>query len=286
MWVYKTEEIVKSPTAAAELIRFCQERRIADLFWATHYIKENGSARIEEAPALREFLARAGRAGIRVHALSGDPSDIQPRNHERVLARVEATIRFNEAGTADARFAGVHFDIEPHAQPSWKTSSGAERSSLLTEMVTVHEKAARRLHERAPSLVYGADVVFWLGKTDPDGSPVYPVTVGGKMADPEAHLLRIVDHLALMSYRSFAQGKNGIIELVRKTVERADQTKCRVFVGVKMADIGPPLETFFGKTEREMQAAVAAIERAFEGHASYAGVSYFMYAAYREMPRE
>jgi len=195
-------------------------------------------------------------------------------------------LRFNHAGPADARFAGIHLDIEPHAQPSWKSAETANRCTMLTRLVEVHAKAARLLHERAPNLLYGADVVFWLGKTNADGSPVYPVTFNGVTEDAEKHLLGFVDQLAIMSYRSFAEGPNGIISLVERTVARADQAHGRVFIGVKMANIGPPLESFYGQTEAEMHRASVAVEGNFREHRGYAGIAYFMYSAYRTMPRK
>jgi hypothetical protein len=285
MWVYQTDALVESPAEVKELIGFCQQRHIRDLFWATHFPpveKSSAETRIVDSPAFRRFLSEAKATHIRVHALAGDPSDIRPENRARALGRIDAVVRFNQGG---AGFAGIHLDIEPHAQPSWKTSSAAKRSGLLAQMVEVHAAGARRLHEQAPGLIYGADVVFWLGKKNADGTAVYPVQLDGVDADAEVHLLRLVDHLALMSYRSFAEGRNGVNELVRGTIERAEQGRAKVFVGLKMANIGPPLETFYGRSEAEMQQAVMAIEAAFGGRPNYAGVAYFMYSAYREMAR-
>lgn len=106
-------------------------------------------------------------------------------------------------------------------------------------------------------------MVFWLGKKNEDGAPAYPVKFEGMAGDAEMHLLGLVDQLALMSYRSSAEGRNGVIELVQGTIERADQAHAKVFVGLKMAKIGPPLETFYGRGEGDMQQAVSAIDRAF-----------------------
>lgn len=150
MWVYQTEALVQSPAETRELIAFCEQRHIADLFWATHFPrpdKASPESHIPDSPALRRFLAAATVAHLRVHALAGDPSDILPENRARAVGRIDALVRFNQAGAAESRFAGIHLDIEPHAQPSWKSSSAAERSALLTQMVEVHAAGARRLHE-------------------------------------------------------------------------------------------------------------------------------------------
>jgi hypothetical protein len=285
MWVYQADTIIVSPPAIAELLAFSQQHHIGDLFFATHFMADQkGSYAVARAGDLQRFLAAAEIAGVRVHALTGDPTDVLPENHSKVLGRVDAVVAFNEAAPHHARFSGIHFDIEPHALPKWKTSDDAEKTELLTRFVEVHAKAAELLHARASRLIYGADVVFWLHKSAPDGSPLYPVTFRGITQNPEQHLLSLVDQLALMSYRSFAQGKNGIIELVRQSVQQADGSHARVYVGIKMADIGPPLETFYGRSEEEMQRAVSAVNSEFHSHRGYAGVAYFMYGAYRTMP--
>src|SRR4051812_7517633 len=40
MWAYKTDAIIASPAAVVELIAFCQQHHVADLFFATHYISD------------------------------------------------------------------------------------------------------------------------------------------------------------------------------------------------------------------------------------------------------
>lgn len=283
MWVYETGKVIQSPAAVTELLAFCGQHRIDELFWDTHFIFDGARSSILDSSELRQFLTQASQAHLKVHALAGDPSDIEPSKESKVLSRVDALISFNAAGPATARFAGLHLDSEPHASPAWKGSSEEERTQMLARLVEIHAKTARRLHEQNTTLIYGGDFVFWLGKTKPDGSPAYPITFQGVTKDPESHLLDIMDEFALMSYRGFAEGKNGIIDLVARTVERADRSHAQVFVGFKMAPIGPPLETFSGRGENALQRAVAAVNARFASDRHYAGVAYFHYSAFREM---
>jgi hypothetical protein len=286
MWVYKTQELAVSPSAREELLEFCRARDITDLFWQAQFTAGDTSNTVvvASAPVVRQFLREANGRGLRVHALSGDPSHVRPQNYGRVLARVEATVAFNEAGAAAERFAGVHFDIEPHGLPDWKSASLAERCRLLTQLVEVNAAAVERLRSRAPGMLYGADITFWFDKVKEDGSPEYPVTFRGVTKDATKHLLGLVDNVGIMSYRNTAEGRNGIIRLVENTIAHADGgTRGRAFVGVKMADIGPRNETFHGRTEAEMTRALESVEKAYAGHRGFAGLAYFHYAAYREM---
>lgn len=285
MWVYKTRDIAASEEEKARLFAFCEKRIITDLFWQVHFSKPDEKTRVlENAEMTRAFLQKAHAHHLRIHALFGDPSHAQREKHHVVLASADAVIAFNQAGPAEARFDGIHLDIEPHGLTRWKKADVAQKRDLLTQFVEVHHLAAKRLDEADAKLILGADIVFWLDKTNDDGSALYPVTVGGVTRDPAQHLLDAVDHLAIMSYRSKVEGANGMIPLVAKTIASADASKARVFVGAKMADIGPKMETFFGQTESQMMQALARVDETYRPHPGYAGLAFFNYEAFKTMP--
>lgn len=284
MWVYKTEPLLANTESRTELFAFCAARRITDLFWSVHFGHEGTSMVIGQASELHGFIKAANAVGLRIHALTGDPSHALTRNHERVLQRVEAAVAFNNAAPGDEQLAGVHFDIEPHGLPEWKGASTKEKSALLTQFVEVNAMACSRLRALAPGMLYGADITFWFDKETTEGVPVYPVTFRGVTKDATKHLLDLADNVGIMSYRNTADGPNGIVALVTKTVAYADKAKGKAYVGVKMAHIGPPMEGFYGQTEAAMQEALKPVGKAFNGHRGYAGLAYFMYEAYRLMP--
>ena len=286
MWVFKTEAIMASASEQNALFAFCGERGITDLFWQCHYEKTDGGGRsLKDAAVNRAFLRSAHAKAIRIHALGGDPSHALTKNHEHVMAMVDALLAFNRAGKPDERFDGMHPDIEPHALPQWKTADNSAKCDLLTQFVTVNALAAERLRGGDASLAYGADIVFWLDKMKPDGAPVYPVTFRGKTKDAAKHLLDVVDNVGIMSYRNASEGRNGMIQLVANTIAYADTARGRAFVGVKMADIGPKMETFFGQTETEMMKALRPVDETYGSHRGYAGLAFFMYEAFKIMPR-
>ena len=288
MWVYKTDEVMADPKEQAQLFEFCASRRIVDLFWQMRFTPAPGATQdgpllVQNAVALRAFLHEANAHGLRIHALSGDPSFTEPTRHQRALARVDSIVEFNRTATSD-RFSGIHFDIEPHGLKAWRSASVEQRSLLLTHLVEVCAIAADRAHGAVPPMQFGADITFWFDKSKPDGSPVYPVTFHGKTKDATKHLLDFADNVGIMSYRNTAEGKNGIVSLVRQTIEYADTAKGRAFVGVKVSPIGAAMESFFGVTEEQMMQALKPIDTTYSSHRGYAGLAFFMYEAYRLMP--
>lgn len=288
MWVYQTDEVIADAQEKAQLFAFCAPRKIVDLFWQVHFSPAPGATLdgpllIPKAETVRAFLREAHAHGLRIHALAGDPSFTEPPRHLRALARVQSIIEFNRTA-AGGSFAGIHLDIEPHGLKAWSTASPAQRSLLLTHLVEVGSQAADRAHSAVPALQFGADIPFWFDKAQPDGRPLYPVTFQGVTKDATKHLLDFADNVGIMSYRNTAEGKNGIVSLVRPTIEYADTAKGRAFIGVKMAPIGAPMESFYGATEEQMLESLKPIDTAYASHRGYAGLAYFMYAAYRHMP--
>lgn len=285
MWVYETGKIMKSKDEQAALFTFCQKRDITDLFWQVHFVaQEGGQFALSDVEITRAFLREAAKHRMRIHALAGDPAHALTRNHVKVLARVDELVRFNAAAEKDERFVGLHLDIEPHGLPEWKVADNEQKCEILAQFVEVNAKAVERLRATAPELIYGTDIVFWLDKVRDDGSAAYPVKHRGMVKDAAKHLLDIVDNVGIMSYRDHVEGKNGILSLVSKTIAYADTTKGKAYVGVKMANIGPSFESYFGKSEEEMQADLKQLEESLGGHRSYAGIAYFMYEAFRAMP--
>lgn len=281
MWVYKTDPILASSDEQQSLFVFCKERQITDLFWQVHFDRAQGM-KLKAQDAMHAFLKSAHAAGLRIHTLGGDPVHTFTRNHERVLAMADAVLEFNRAGEP---FDGMHLDIEPHALTTWKKSSDAEKCELLTQFVDVHTKAAERLHAADPRLQYGADIVFWLDKLKPDGAAAYPVTYRGAIKDAAKLLLDVCDNVGIMSYRDKAEGKNGIVAIVHKTIAYAGTVRGRAFVGVKMADIGPKSEGFFGRNESEMMTELRKVDEAYRDQRGYSGLCFFTYEAFKVMPR-
>lgn len=285
IWIYKTDAIADSTDASDALFDFCTKRHITDLFWQVHFEKlEDGGRTLKNADQTRTFIQRAHARSLRIHALFGDPSHALRAKHAIVFASVDGIIAFNHEGPPDAHFDGVHLDIEPHGLPQWKKADIAQKCDLLGQFVEVNHQAVSRAHAADPALIYGVDIVFWLDKTTPEGKSAYPVTFEGVTKDAAKHLLDCVDHVAIMSYRDTAEGKNGIISLVSQTIAYADTTKAKVFVGAKMADIGPKMEGFYGRTETQMMASLKAVDDTYTSHPGYAGLAFFMYEAFKIMP--
>lgn len=201
-----------------------------------------------------------------------------------MLAVVDAVIGYNASVEPAARFYGIHFDIEPYLLPEWKKPDTRER--LLAEYLDVNERAAKRSH--AAGLVYGVDIPFWWQvKDEATGEPVSVATFHGVRKSTPEHLLAMVDNVGIMAYRNVPTGPQSIVSLALETLDSADRiSQAHVFVGIeteKISDGVPESTTFANKSLKELQDALAIVDRVFIGRPSFAGVAVHRYVTLKEL---
>ena len=81
--------------------------------------------RVRHPEPLSAFLSKAGRRGISVRAVDGDPRATNPKEVRRYVRRVGAYQRFNAEHGPSAKIAGVQLDIEPYTLPTYQSDPQA-----------------------------------------------------------------------------------------------------------------------------------------------------------------
>jgi hypothetical protein len=114
--------------------------------------------KVREPAALARFIRAAGKRGIRVLSVDGDPHMVLP-DHQAALARMaRAYGAYNASVAPGARLAGLQFDVEPYLLPEY----GAGKVDWDARYLAM----ARTLREAAGSLRLELVVPFWWdGKT-------------------------------------------------------------------------------------------------------------------------
>lgn len=255
MWVWEINELLAESSKRDELLSFCNQQNINELFLQVAYgFAETNPPKVylKEPDALCEFLCAANAAGIRVHAMDGYPEYALRAFHPEVLALVNAVVDYNEASAPEERFHGIHLDNEPYQLLGF---DGPERESILIQLLELNEKIMALLKERKTDLVYGVDIPFWLDEKDADGNVRGLVTYKGARKDAAKHILDIVDNVGVMDYRNFAGGVDGIIYHGLGEVEYAAKIGKRIYIGVETFKYEPTPVTFlFGMPEKDWQA--------------------------------
>ncbi|MFC7515036.1 hypothetical protein ACFQUU_08470 [Herbaspirillum sp. GCM10030257] len=102
---------------------------------------------------LASFTQAAGREGVEVWSVDGDPRMVLPSEHPAAAARVRAYVSYNNAVAADARLRGMQLDVEHYLIDGYETAA-AELDRRYLEL-------ARTLNKVASGMPLEFVVPFW-----------------------------------------------------------------------------------------------------------------------------
>ncbi len=294
LWVWKPKFITDADERR-ELLAFCQRqgfnRLLVQVPWkpGTSQVVHSPPSRRDEptdaathpeiaCPAeLAQLIADAAKQHVIVEALDGTPYMGDRANWPATLATVDALLAFNRTLPADARFAGIHWDIEPYVRPDWKAQ--ATRGPIEADYLQMLTEARRKLRDAGSDLTLSVDIPMWYdNKTAPDDNCI--VTFNGQTKNFHEHIQDLTDYVGIMSYRQHALGKNSAAEHVANELayaERIGKFVCPAFETVPLTDT--PQITFFGQSAQMLQAQRHALEGALGDRPGFGGMFVHCYPA-------
>ncbi|MDH4618238.1 hypothetical protein [Brevibacillus sp. AY1] len=259
-WIWDAQLIASQPE---EIVAFAKQNQINLIYLQ---IKP-----VEISPRdYRTFNRLASRAGIKVEALSGDPNWVFTRNRDSIGDLIAWVKAFNNRAAEDERFQGIHVDIEPYLLPEWKK----ERDGVVLQWMKNMEYLVAET-KKDTSLLVSADLPFWIDS----------VHVPGTQEPLSSWMLQRLDSITLMAYRNFADGPNGILSIVEKIVDDANDQKQRsVVVGVNILDSGEGAHvSFHERGTEEMMSELAILHRALADNPGYGGSAIHDYESWKQV---
>lgn len=245
LWVWNTEELLGDPRERGAFLDFVAAQGITRVFLylpaargerpVAGYIPFDG-ARV--GPLLAELRAR----GALAYALDGDKDYVRPENHAGVYRTVERIVAHNRSVPEGQRFHGVRYDIEPYLSPGFQ---GPRRAEILDGYVELVAGIAERAH--AGGLAVAVDVPFWLDAPDEETGAYLEATLHGAHRRVLEHVMALVDDIAVMDYRTVAEGPNGALAHASGELALGADAGVGVYVGVETTRLlDEDLHTFFG----------------------------------------
>ncbi len=238
LWVWHTSDLMVDGAALQELTAMVRRRGIDRVYLQLpSALTQAGSSAADNVAleavggatltALEAVIEALNKAGAAVDALDGAASFALPENHAAVERDVAAVIRYNEAAPSGARFAGLHYDIEPYLLPGFGTELRVE---IVAGYLTILERIAALA---APAnLRFEVAIPFWFDSirmhrpsTEVDGGLSFRV-----LSDA---VIDVVDSVAIMDYRTRADGTNGTVALAASELEYASERGKRVRIGLE-----------------------------------------------------
>ena len=253
MWLWETDKIVTNPDEQQRLLTFCKEEGITDLFLQIPYEakEEKGQWEILWNPSrIRLLISQLHQAGVKIHALDGDPRFALREWHGRVIATLESIIRYNRESPPQERFDGIRFDIEPYLLPSF---GGVQKEAILKQYLSL--LVTSQTLTRQADLALGVDIPFWFDARNEFFEPT--AEVGGR---PVSELIiDIVDNVGIMDYRTQAYGADGVIAQGTQELLYAAKQGKEVFLGLETVEL--PDETLLAFSPASHSGSRILLER-------------------------
>ncbi len=269
MWVWDAR-IASKLENRARLLSFCRRHKIGILYLSAYNLESPWDK------TYRDFNRKAHEAGLKVHALSGDPRWGKSRYHPIPLAWTDSVLRFNREALPPERFDGIHTDVEVYLLTSaWNDRPG----ELLGGYLDLNAKMAGAIRQEPQPPLFGVDIPFWF-----DDDATYRILWNGTVKPPSQHILDTVDTVTVMAYRNFAEGSDGTLRLVRLELEYGDKVGKPVLIGQEtQEDLFPTYVTFGGTSCGVMNREVQKIVKAVGDRASFGGIAIHHYESYKKL---
>ena len=175
-----------------------------------NFLKENNVNQIYYCSSkfnneTEEFILKANNLNISVFWLDGNYKWLHSSTEEEKLHNKISKYQEYNTQHPNAKFAGIHLDIEPHqsknsdnANPesqlpdslNFKTDIG--RQNLISSLITL----AHNLKTTYTNINFSYDIPFWLHDE---------ITFNNKKLPAYKHLINIADNVVVMSYRDSAE---------------------------------------------------------------------------------
>ena len=276
VWEADTFRLLDSEDQWNEAFTFLAKRNITTVYLYADEHRGRNTIRDEPEKYRRLIAAFHGR-GCKVYALLGSwylktPEYILPARRVAAVRMFENVLRYDAGSAVGERFDGVNIDIEPYLLDDWSEN----RTLRATQYLDLAAEFMRLKRKFGDTLAVGPAMPFWFDGID-------DIAWRGKRQRLSEHVQDIYDYVAIMDYRNFAQGSDGIIAHAADELKYADRIGKTVVVGVETLRTEPRKVTFYGMSHVAMEEQLRIAETEFSSHPSFSGFAVHHLGSYRMM---
>lgn len=218
---------------------------------------------------LEDFIIKANYRGIAVDAEAGWQNWAEEGNTYKAFAIVNFVKDFN--ATHKNKFRGFQYDVEPYLLYSYQEN----KATVLKNFVSLVDQTEYFMN--TDSLRFSVVVPDFYDEKD-EFTPKF--SYNGRRGYVFKHLLDILDRrpdssIIVMSYRNFADGKDGAIEVSKNEIQTAGRGayKTQIIIAQETGEVPPPYITFYNTPKRYFNWQIERINIAFESHSNFGGIT-------------
>lgn len=274
MWVWQRQNVV-DPWERALMLDFCRLHGIGSLFVQVHFDKtEEGDYVFANREDWNALLLTANDMNIRIEALDGAGNMAFAENHEDTIARLKVVLEFNLSQPPNARFSGIHYDIEPYTTARWISGEHQEVAVELLELLT---KLRNIVSKTDPSLSFANDIPFWY-----DNNEKFLIEFNGAKKYLNEHIQDISDFVGIMSYRTEMTGANSTSDIGSGELAYGTKIGRPVYLSIETVELlDTPQISFFGSSAVKVASAIRELCATLKDEPSFGGVFIHEYRTLR-----
>ncbi len=277
VWVWEEDafRLLDKDESRDEAFAFFARRNLSTVYLYADEFQGRNIIR-DDPGKYRRLIAALHSRGCKVYALLGSiylktQEYILPERRAVAARMFENVLRYNAGSAAGERFDGVNLDIEPYLLDDWSEN----RALRATQYLDLAAEFMRLKRKSGDAFAVGPAMPFWFDGID--------VAWKGKSRRLSDHVQDVYDYVAIMDYRNFAEGSDGIIAHAADELTYADRTGRSVVIGVETLLTEPRKVTFYGMGHDAMEEQLRIAEAAFASHPSFAGFAIHHLGSYRNM---
>lgn len=253
-WVWSEDWL----TYTDDILEFSEQNNIEQLFIQITFEQKQEK--------IRNFIRDARINGINIYALQGDSR--WAVNHDDVLDWVKYIHDFNANSLPDERFTGIVLDIEPYLLPQWNSN----QQNTVEQFVNMIEKVNEVNLTGNQSLPIIWTIPFWF-----DGIHYNSQYTLGEW------IIKNSDIVAVMDYRNFVEGKDGILYHIEHEMEWANKYDKALIIILETEKNDIPKITFSHLGKLELMNTMEEINNRFKNNPSYSGISIHHLESFRKL---
>jgi hypothetical protein len=241
---------------------------------------EKESRKAAYSKALENLITLASAQGIAVDAEGGARDWAEDANRYKGFALIDYAMEYN-LGHENHPLRGFQYDVESYLLPSYERN----KAPVLTRFVSFIDESVTRLGNS--NLLFSVVIPhFYDSKQNWTPSIEY----AGQSMHTFDHLLRILErrpgsHLLLMSYRNFAQGNDGTIQISEVEVSQASEAggSTKVIIGQETGKVDPDYVTFHGHPKKYYLEQWNIVRNHFVSYSGFGGMAVHYIDSFREL---
>ncbi|HEY2379613.1 MAG TPA: hypothetical protein VGK48_00405 [Terriglobia bacterium] len=281
VWIWETE--------TARLLHDTGFQRATASFLVAHHIStlylyadeyQGKNLLTEEKKKFRKFIRSMHSQGFNIYALLGSadlrtPEYILPENRRAAERTFRNILLFNATSDRLARFDGINIDLEPYLLDDWES----QREIRMRQYLELSEQWMQIKAKMKSTIPVGSTLPFWF-------DAIKDVWWNGKQQSLNQHVQNIYDYVAVMDYRNFAAGPDGMIAQAIDELAYADTIRKKIIIGIDTQPESPVKITFAGASPAYMESQLGLAEMEFSAHPSFSGFAIHNLSSYWNLTAE